>query len=107
MDTYFSYCCENKCFLKPRCQVDGMACTICEQFSFCGCDCIETYDRPIYVKLSKDKKIQYLGFLEFKAKRDSTDSTIFETKIFDNVPKTSEGLKTFKKNLLTLFENSF
>lgn len=33
------YCCEKECFSQPTAQVDGIACTRCENFSFCRCRC--------------------------------------------------------------------
>lgn len=34
------YCCSRKCFLEPNCHVDGVACTKCESFCYCKCECV-------------------------------------------------------------------
>lgn len=39
------YCCENKCFVLPNEEVDGLACRKCESFGICKCRC-KTYRLP-------------------------------------------------------------
>lgn len=33
------YCCDRKCFKRTETEVDGMACSKCENFSYCKCRC--------------------------------------------------------------------
>lgn len=54
-----SYCCDKKCFLAPELQYDGVACTVCESFSFCCCKC-KTYTKYIYV--IDEKPEVHVGF---------------------------------------------
>lgn len=35
-----SFCCEQKCFRKPKDEVDGMACKKCKSYCYCQCLCI-------------------------------------------------------------------
>lgn len=39
------YCCENKCFVRPKLEVDGLACEICESYGICKCQC-KSYTLP-------------------------------------------------------------
>lgn len=39
------YCCNNKCFEVPRCQVDGLACSFCNSYCYCTCNCINTKNK--------------------------------------------------------------
>lgn len=41
------FCCRDRCFVTPTCQVDGLACKACGAFSFCHCRCINWVKKDI------------------------------------------------------------
>lgn len=34
-----NFCCNKRCFVIPDCQVDGIACRVCRNYSYCICKC--------------------------------------------------------------------
>lgn len=57
------YCCKNKCFPVPSCQVDGRACSKCYCFSYCKCRCITFKNNGgalLMELLEKQQQVLYL-----------------------------------------------
>lgn len=54
MDDPTRYCCPLHCFRRPRCEVDGLACVVCQSFSYCRCRCQELPPRQYQIRRHRD-----------------------------------------------------
>lgn len=48
------FCCGRKCFVAPRCEVDGLACRVCYTFCYCQCRCESLPPRVYGCSLADD-----------------------------------------------------
>lgn len=51
------HCCELRCFRKPDCQVDGVACDICFNYSYCICKCESFRLSNVNLKADFEKRV--------------------------------------------------
>lgn len=74
-------CCHKKCFTIPSTQVDGIACKICESFSFCKCNCLSYMPPQVTTNIHYDRVKSH-----WKITESRLDGAIFKEKIVKEKP---------------------
>lgn len=96
------YCCNNRCFEVPRCQVDGLACSFCNSYCYCKCKCEEVKKKIINLSniiLKKASNIKNEGLIGVKIYRG-------KGYIATNCEKINSPVETIYDNYFYLYTNN-